>query len=127
MSVELKGIIKVILRTVLIIIVSLLSISFLLGQVNLISIYSIGLSVSAMNFITGGVILEKRIYSNKKIFNYIFILIYILKVLLVLIISYIFMFNLKMFLAYIIGFASFYLILILTYIKNKGGIDNGTF
>lgn len=127
MSVELKGIIKVILRNVLIIIVSLLSISFLLGQVNLISIYSIGLSVSAMNFITGGVILEKRIYSNKKIFNYIFILIYILKVLLVLIISYIFMFNLKMFLAYIIGFASFYLILILTYIKNKGGIDNGTF
>lgn len=120
---EMRILSKVLIKNVILIISAICLFMLIIGQVVLSLVFSLGLIVATINFVLSGVIFEKSIASNKKIIKYIFPLSHIFRITTIVIIAYPFIYNIEELLAYIVGFISFFIILIISWIKMQRGVN----
>ena len=123
MNRETKSLLKILIKDVILILAIINLILLVIGHAMLAFIFSLGLLVATINFILSGVMLEKTINSKKKIIKYVFPLSYILRIITVVIIAYPFIYNIEELLAYILGFISFFIMLIITWLKMQRGVS----
>lgn len=123
MCTELKNLINVVIKMVIVITVILALAMAIFGHAVLGFIFFLGLLVATINFILSGVMLEKTINSKKKIIKYVFPLSYILRIITIIIIAYPFIYNIEKLLAYVLGFISFFVVLTITWLKMQRGVS----
>lgn len=121
MSVEMKKIINLIIGYGSVFGISIFIIMLIIGEDKLAIIFFLGLLIAILNFILNGIILEKSISSSSKIVKIIFPITYIARISIVVIIALPFIYDLKSISAYMIGFITYFPILILSWKLNKGG------
>lgn len=117
MNREMKSLLKVLIKNIMLALAIILFIMFLIGHAILGVIFSLGLLVSTINFALSGIIMEKTISSKSNFIKCIFPFSYILRIVTVIIIAYPFIYNMEELLAYMSGFISFFIMLIITWLK----------
>lgn len=117
MNREIKSLLRMLIKNVILVLAIIIFSMLLIGHAILGFIFSLGLLVATINFILSGIIIEKTISSKKKFIKYIFPLSYILRIITVIIIACPFIYNIEELLAYILGFISFFIVLIITWLK----------
>ncbi|MBM6860032.1 hypothetical protein H9X78_05920 [Clostridium saudiense] len=121
MSVEMKQMISSIIKYGSIFGISIFIIMLIIGEDKLAIIFSLGLAIAILNFILNGIILEKSISSKSKLMQIIFPLSYIARISIIVIVALPFIYDLKMISTYMIGFITYFPILILSWNLSKGG------
>ena len=122
MCTELKNLINVVIKMIIVITVILALAMAIFGHAVLGFIFFLGLLVATINFILSGILFEKFMNSKKKIINYIFQISHILRIISIIIIAYPFIYNIKQLLSYIFGFTSFIVILIISWMKMQRSV-----
>lgn len=120
---EIKSLMSIIIKQVIVIAFILSLVTVVIGQAILGLIFSLGLLVATINFMLSGIFFNKLMSNKKKIIKYIFPLSYILRVLTVIIIAYPFIYDIKQISSYILGFTSFFIILIISWMKSQRGVS----
>lgn len=123
MSREIKSLLMILIKNIILILSTIIFFMVLIGHAIWGFIFSLGLLVATINFILSGVIIEKTISSKRKFIKYIFPFSYILRIMTVIIIAYPFIYNIEKLLAYILGFISFFIVLIITWVKMQRGVS----
>ena len=121
MSVEMRQMISSIIKYGSIFGISIFIIMLIIGEDKLAIIFSLGLAIAILNFILNGIILEKSISSKSKLMHIIFPLSYIARISIIVIVALPFIYDLKMISTYMIGFITYFPILILSWNLSKGG------
>ncbi len=120
---EIKSLLRILIKNVTLVLAIIIFSTFLAGHVILGFIFSLGLLVATISFVLSGIMIEKTINSKKKFIKYIFPLSYILRIITVIIIAYPFIYNIEKLSAYILGFISFFIVLIITWLKMQRGVS----
>ena len=123
MNKEIKNLLSILIKHAISVLDIIFFSVFLIGHAILAFIFSLGLVVATINFILSGIMLEKTINSKRKWIKYIFPLSYIFRIITIIIIAYPFIYNFEKLLAYILGFISFFILLIITWIKMQKGVS----
>lgn len=123
MNREIKSLLRILIKNIMLTLAIIIFATFLIGHAILGVIFSLGLLVATTNFVLSGIIIEKTIKSKKKFVKYIFPFSYILRIIAVVIIAYPFIYNIEELLAYILGFISFFIMLIITWLKMQRGVS----
>lgn len=123
MNNEVKVLLKMIVKNVIFILPIINFFMFLIGHARLAFIFSLGLLVATINFILSGIIIEKTINSKRKILNYLFPLSYLLRIITIIVIAYPFIYSIKKLLFYMLGIISFFIVLIITWLKMQRGVS----
>ncbi|SCK01552.1 Uncharacterised protein [uncultured Clostridium sp.] len=123
MSREIKSLLMILIKNIILTLAIIIFSMFLIGHAILGLIFSLGLLVATINFVLSGIIIEKAISNKRKFVKYIFPFSYILRVITVIIIAYPFIYNIEKLLAYILGFISFFIVLIITWVKMQRGVS----
>lgn len=123
MSREIKSLLMILIKNIILTLAIIIFSMFLIGHAILGLIFSLGLLVATINFVLSGIIIEKDISNKRKFVKYIFPFSYILRVITVIIIAYPFIYNIEKLLAYILGFISFFIVLIITWVKMQRGVS----
>lgn len=120
---EVRSLISVLIKNIMVTMIILILVTIIIGHAILGLIFILGLLVATINFILSGIILDVVTNSKKKIVRYIFPISYILRIITVIIIAYPFIYNKKYILAYILGFISFFIVLVISWIKKDKGVS----
>lgn len=123
MNREIKSLLRILIKNIMLTLAIIIFAMFLIGHAILGVIFSLGLLVATINFVLSGIIIEKAISNKRKFVKYIFPFSYILRVITVIIIAYPFIYNIEKLLAYILGFISFFIVLIITWVKMQRGVS----
>lgn len=123
MSREIKSLLMILIKNIILTLAIIIFSMFLIGHAILGLIFSLELLVATINFVLSGIIIEKAISNKRKFVKYIFPFSYILRVITVIIIAYPFIYNIEKLLAYILGFISFFIVLIITWVKMQRGVS----
>lgn len=120
MSREMKALIKAMIKYDLIggvIFALIISLPF---SFKLASIFYLGVVVALVNFVSSGIILEYCIREKKKL---LLILSYTIRIIIILAIATLFISNLHKILAYILGYISHFILLIIYWLRKEKGSD----
>lgn len=93
---------------------------FLITDLKCALVFLLGLAISLINFIISGRIIERLLIEKKSKF---FTLTYILKIITVLVFAMPFIWELKTILAYMLGYISHFIFLMIYWIRNERGVE----